>query len=338
MNGKMPMRKFSYLTVILLCIAAHLSHIDGRAQDRFHEPIISNASARPPLAAVMSTDCGVEMDDQWALTHLLLSPEIDLKAIISSHASSISFASATSAQKAAEVVSHVISVGASTKPPVMTGSGSPLKNSTTSQNNAAIEFLIRLSRGFSAEHPLTIFITGAATDVASAIIKDPSIVSRVSIVAMGFDSWPDGHDDFNVKNDPLAWQIILNSEVPVAIGSSSVARRGLRLTHAEAASLMHPHGPLGAYLYSILDDFMKKNPALPAQYVAPETWVVWDEIVVAYALGMARGNAVPRPKLQPDLMFSHPETDRRITWMTEIDTGRFWRDFTQKIDAHSPRK
>jgi purine nucleosidase len=338
MNGKMSLRIFSCFSVLLLCLGSHLSNTDGRAQERSHESAMSKASARAPLAAVISTDCGVEMDDQWALTHLLLSPEIDLKAIISSHASSIGFSSATSAQKAAEVVAHVIPAGAPSRPPVMRGSDSPLKNATLPQDNAAIEFLLKLSRSFSATRPLTIFVTGAATDIASAILKDPSIVNRVSIVAMGFDNWPDGRDDFNVKNDPLAWQVILDSEVPVVVGSGSVARRGLKLTRTEAAALMKPHGPVGEYLYSILDDFMKKNPAMLAQYVAPETWVVWDEIVVAYALGMARGNAVPRPKLHPDLTFSHPETGRRITWLTEIDTGRFWRDLTQKIDAHRSRK
>jgi hypothetical protein len=83
---------------------------------------------------------------------------------------------------------------------------------------------------------------------------------------------------------------------------------------------------------------MKKNAAIVVQWVAPETWVVWDEVVVAYALGMANGNEVPRPKLQTDLSFSHPQTSRRITWLTEIDTKRFWLDFTRKIDARDSRK
>ena len=58
----------------------------------------------PPLAVVLTTDCGVEMDDQWALAHLLLSHEIDLRAVVPTHASSIGFSSATSAKRAAEVI------------------------------------------------------------------------------------------------------------------------------------------------------------------------------------------------------------------------------------------
>ena len=56
---------------------------------------------------------------------------------------------------------------------------------------------------------------------------------------------------------------------------------------------------------------------------------------VAYALGMARGTEVPRPQLQLDLLFSHPETRERITWVTEIDTQRVWDDFTRKIERRN---
>ena len=276
------------------------------------------------------------MDDQWALAHVLLSQELDLRAVITVHASSVGLSSATSARKATEVLEHVLPAEASSRPPVVQGSDSPLEDAATPRENAGVDLLLELSRSFSASRRLVVFVTGAGTDVASAILRDPSIVDRVSVVAMGFDDWPAGGDGFNVKNDPLAWQIILNSDVPVVVGSSAVTKRGLRLTRAEAGALMRSHGPVGEYLYSLFDDWLKRQAPLVAELVAPETWVVWDEVVVAYALGMARGKEVPRPQLQPDLSFSHPETSRRITWLTDIDTERIWLDFTEKIDVRCP--
>ncbi len=296
------------------------------------EPAVSKA---PPLAAVLVTDCGVEVDDQWALTHLLLSPEIDLRAVVTTHASSIGFSSASSAKAAAEVVARALPAGAP-RPPVVQGADLPLQDATTPRKSAGLEELLRISRGFSSAHRLVVFVTGAATDLASAILQDPSIASRISVVAMGFDDWPGGRDGFNVKNDPAAWRVLLGSDVPLVVGSGAVTTRGLRLTRAEAKALMLPHGPVGQYLCSLLDDWLTKQASLVAQLVAPETWVIWDEVVVAYALGMARGNEVPRPALQADLSFSHPQTSRRITWLSEIDTDRFWRDLTKKIDAQGP--
>jgi inosine-uridine nucleoside N-ribohydrolase len=317
----------AFIRRLLLPVLSSLLLFDCEAAE-----LSARKPVKAPLAAVLSTDCGVEIDDQWALTHLLLSPEIDLQAVVTSHAASIGFSSTDSAAKAAEVIAHVLPLKSALRLPVIAGAASPLKSAAMPTGNAAVDCLIRISKGHSAENPLTIFLTGAGTDVASAILKDPSIVRRVSVIAMGFDDWPGGGDVFNVKNDPFAWQVILDSDVPVAVGSSALTSRSLRLTHKEAAALIRPHGPIGAYLYSILDDFMTKQPEMVARYVAPDTWVVWDEAVVAYALGMARVKDVPRPKLQPDLSFRHPQTGRRIKWLSEIDTARFWRDLTQKMD------
>jgi inosine-uridine nucleoside N-ribohydrolase len=220
----------------------------------------------------------------------------------------------------------------------MSGSDVPLHDATTPQENPGVDLLLRLSRNFSASRRLVVFITGAATDVASAILVDPTITKRVVVVAMGFNDWPGGGEEFNVKNDPLAWEVILNSDVPLVIGSAAVTKRGLRLTRAEAATLMRTHGPVGEYLDSLFDHWLEQHPDLVARVVAPATWVVWDEVVIAYALGMTSGNEVPRPQLKSSLSFSHPETSQRIMWLTQIDTERLWRDFTAKIDARDPSK
>ena len=39
-----------------------------------------------PIPVILTTDFGVEVDDQWALTHLVLSPRVDLRAVVTTHA------------------------------------------------------------------------------------------------------------------------------------------------------------------------------------------------------------------------------------------------------------
>ena len=216
--------------------------------------------------------------------HLLLSPEVDLRAVITTHASSIRLSSATSREKTAEVVQK-IAPARSASLPVVAGSSEPLRDAMTPRENAGVDLLLRVSRDFSQSRRLIVFTIGASTDVASAILKDPSISNRITVVAMGFGDWPEGGDFFNVKNDPFAWQVILNSDVPLVIGSGTVGKRDLKLTRAEAATLMRSHGPTGEYLYSLFDDWLTREPKLVAQVVAPEAWAIWDEIVVAYVLG-----------------------------------------------------
>src|SRR5438874_103672 len=77
-------------------------------------------------------------------------------------------------------------------------------------------------------------VVGAATDVASALLVEPTWAERVSIVAMGFEGWPAGGDPWNVKNDVKAWQVLLDSRAPIVVGDSTVTKRDLLMTPARA--------------------------------------------------------------------------------------------------------
>jgi inosine-uridine nucleoside N-ribohydrolase len=321
------LHKHSLLALVGLSVSLVLAACSDDAANTLGE---RNQTA---VAAVLTTDVGAEIDDQWAMAHLLMSPEIDLRAIVTTHASSIRLSSATTAEAAMQVLARVLADSPSARPPVQAGSALALSDSTTPRDNAGVDLLLDVSRDFSPSRRLVVFMMGAATDVASAMLKDPLLAERITVVAMGFNDWPAGGDVFNVVNDPLAWQVILDSDVPVVIGSAAVARQGLALTRSAAESLMSPHGELGEYLNSLFAGWLDVQAALVAQIVAPDTWVIWDEVVVAYALGMTRGEEVPRPRLQSDLSFAHEDTERRITWLTSIDTDKVWIDFTRKIDA-----
>jgi len=261
----------------------------------------------------------------------LLSRELQLRAIVTTHASSIQLSSATSARNAADVVSRV-DPAARARIPIVAGADAPLQDVSTPRHSNAVDALLRVSRDFSESRRLVVLSIGAGTDLASAILVDRSVTNRIRVVAMGFNDWPDGGDEFNIKNDPLAWRVILNSRVPLVVGSGNAARRSLRLTRTQAADLMRAHGAIGEYLYSLFDEWLTRNSALAAQIVAPGEWVVWDEVTVAYVLGLARGRDLPRPQLSAGFLFSHPRTDARITWIDRIDADGLWRDFARKID------
>ncbi|MBX6314550.1 MAG: hypothetical protein IRY99_16805, partial [Isosphaeraceae bacterium] len=52
-------------------------------------------------AVVVTTDCGASFDDQWALTHLALCPEFDLKGIVTTHAPNLPPPAAEASARAA---------------------------------------------------------------------------------------------------------------------------------------------------------------------------------------------------------------------------------------------
>jgi inosine-uridine nucleoside N-ribohydrolase len=221
-----------------------------------------------------------------------------------------------------------------THPPLFVGSSLPLTDTKTPRINAGVDFIVQSSKNFTKDNRLTVFIIGAATDVASAILEDPSIVDRIQVVAMGFDSWPKGGDEYNVANDIRAWQVIMQSDVPVVVGAGDVCRAHLGLTFDQARDLVSKQGPVGEWLWD-------QYQAWYFRYVKPlrkddfsKSDVIWDIITMAYTLRMTSQEVYSRPTLRDDASFDHPQTNKTITWITAVDEKRLWADFVAKLDIY----
>jgi inosine-uridine nucleoside N-ribohydrolase len=297
--------------------------------------ILSSAAAafaRTPV--ILSTDVGNEIDDQWAVAYMLANPQtFDVRAIISSHAPSLPDPSAhyTYLILRDEVENRL---GMAVHPPLFEGSSVALKDDKTPILNPGVEFIIDTSKQFSEGNRLTVLTIGAATDVASAILEDPTIVNRIRVVAMAFTSWPDGANEYNVANDVTAWQVILNSEVPVVIGSGNVCRADLSLGLDEARELVGNRGPIGEWLYAefAMWYFHEVKPLRVNDF--SKKWVIWDIITMAYMEGLTRQETYARPALSDAMQFEPGRKGESVTWITGVDSKRLWADFTAKLDAY----
>ena len=295
-----------------IVLAAVLAVASGKAPDR-----------RP---VVVVTDCGAAFDDEWALTHLALSPAIEVRGVVTTHAPNlVPPAAETSAQAARAWLDHL---PLTYRPRVVAGSSRPLPLDDVGDPrvapNPGVAFLIEQARGFDAGRRLDVVVLGAATDVAAALRFDPTLADRIAIVAMGFNGWPGGGDPWNVKNDPRAWQVVLASRVPVAIGDDAVCRRDLLMTPTRARRLLGVRGDL---LSTQLADWLNRNGKLAEAITgATDSSPIWDEVAVAYLLGLTRQETHPRPRVRDDLTFDHARPQGTITWITAIDADRLWAD------------
>lgn len=291
----------------------------------------SLSAAARGIPLILSTDVGNEIDDQWAVMYLLTNPQFDVLGMVSSHAPTLPDPSAHYTYRVLvdEVENHM---ALASHPPLFEGSSLPLADTHTPRGNAGVDFIIGASRAFSKDHRLDVLTIGAATDVASAILEDPGIADRIRVVAMGFNRWPDGGDEFNVANDPRAWQVILDSRVPVVIGCGDVCRAYLALTPDQAKRLVADHGPLGAWLWAEYQDWYYRNVKPLRQDDFSKPWIIWDIITAAYVEGLATGESKPRPSLGDNMVFEHPATSEQITWITSVDSKRLWADFVDRLD------
>jgi inosine-uridine nucleoside N-ribohydrolase len=197
----------------------------------------------------------------------------------------------------------------------------------------AVRFLVETSRRFTKEHRLTVLMIGAATDVASAILTDPTIVDRVRVVQMGFND-EKGGDEFNIANDVHAVQAILDSRVPLVIGPGKVCRANLSLSLDQARAMLANHGVIGDWLWEEFQAWYYRavKPFRVDDFSKP--WVIWDDITLAYVLGMTEQHTLPRPSMRDDMTFEQIKTDRTVTWITDVDEVRMWADFLSLIDNY----
>jgi inosine-uridine nucleoside N-ribohydrolase len=152
---------------------------------------------------------------------------------------------------------------------------------------------------------------------------------------MGFNSWPRGGDAWNIRNDPLAFKIILESSAPIAVGDTEVCSTHLNLDVETARRMLGGHGEVGNWLVELLQAFISKYDALTSRAVGPHQWVIWDDIVIADMLGFTETRVFPRPDLNTrDLTFVPHQSDKTIDWITEVDQRRIWADFVTKLDKH----
>ena len=288
------------------------------------------ADARIPV--VLSTDVGNEIDDQWAITYLLLQPRLEVLGVMSAHAPTISApAGQTSYRILVDVVENRL--GMSSHPPLIEGGSLPMENAKTPRTSPAVRFLVETSRRFTRDNRLTVLMIGAATDVASAILTDPTIVDRVRVVQMGF---PDekGGEEFNIANDVHAVQAILDSKVPLVIGPGNVCRASLSLSLDQARQMLATRGAIGAWLWEEYQAWYYRavKPLRVDDFSKP--WVIWDDIALAHVLGMTKQHTLPRPSMRDDMTFAQVNTDQTITWITDVDEERMWADFLSLVDAY----
>jgi len=283
------------------------------------------ADRRP---VVVTTDCGCEVDDQWALAHLAVSPEIELRGVVTTHAPTLKSPASESSRREAQSIVDRARPGV----PVVAGWDRPLDRVDRPAEGAGVRFLLDAAREFGPDRRLTVLLLGAATDVAGALKTDPTWADRVELVAMAFDGWPAGGDAWNVKNDPVAWRAVLESAAPLTIGDAAVCKQALILRPESARRYLGGRGPLGDHLIGLLDRWLEAEPELANTVTGDRrAWPIWDEVTVAVLLGRATLEDRPRPRLRDDLAFEHRPTEARVRWVTAVDAEAHWADLAAKL-------
>jgi len=180
------------------------------------------------LNMVLDTDTYNEVDDQFALAYALLSKErLNVEAVYAApFLNDRSKTPKRGMELSYDEMQRILSKMGENKVEVFKGSESFLTAPNTPVDSPAARDLVQRAHAHSEDDPLYVVAIGAITNIASAILMDPSIISKIVLIWLaGNPLYWDSTREFNLSQDIYSSRLIFDCGVPLihipAMGVSS---------------------------------------------------------------------------------------------------------------------
>lgn len=303
-----------------------------------------NKPMKKIIDVVLDTDTFNEIDDQYALAYLLNSDEkLNTIAI---HAAPFFNHKVRSPEegmlKSYQEILKVLDLmdRNELQSIVYKGSNRTLSNESDSVPSEAVDNLIKLSQAYSKENPLYVVAVAGLTNIASALLKDPTLVNRMVLVWLGghsydwsvdpsFDLW-EGYpnEEFNLMQDIYAAKVVFNSNVMMVHVPCMGVVSGFTTTGPELEYWLKGKNKLCDYLVEVTE----KEAVVDNE---GDTWSreIWDVAAVAWLLD---GNFMwdrytMKPAIQNDGAYSHDQNGDLIKYVYYIDRDNLFSDLFRKL-------
>ena len=285
--------------------------------------------------AVLDTDTYNEIDDQYALSYLFCCGEkIQVKAVYAAPFSNQKSSGPMDGMEKsyAEILRLLPLLGRGDfNSKVYRGSGAYLPNETTPVISDAASHLASLAASYTPEQPLYVIAIGAITNVASALLLDPSIRERIVIIWLGghAHNWP--HNiEFNCLQDVAAARVVFGSGAALVqlpcMGVVSVCRT----VRGELEEFLRGKNALCDYLA----DITEREGKLHSPH---ETWsrVIWDVTAVGWLAGRSfmKDYLTPAPLPGYDHRYSFDPTRHLMRYVYEVDRDALFEDVFGRLGA-----
>ncbi|MFT3957137.1 MAG: nucleoside hydrolase [Piscinibacter sp.] len=276
------------------------------------------APPRGPVRVVIDTDAANEIDDAFALAWALRVPQrLRVEGV---YAAPWSFAHRRAEMKLQqhrqfdppgigmersleEIHAVFTALGMAEGGRVRRGSTRYLRSLDAPEPSEASAHLIATAMAMPADEPLYVVAIGCATNIANALLIEPAIAERIVVVwTSGYPSHaPQVNDSFNLEQDLLASQWLLDSGVPHVYLPGFQVGAQLRLSLPEMERWVQGRGAIGAHLF----DLYTHNPLWPLLGIdsfEAHSWVIWDIINIAWLVEPAwvPSSIVRTPRLGVD--------------------------------------
>lgn len=265
---------------------------------------------------ILDTDTYNEVDDQYALACCYLSPKIQLAAV---HAApfhnerSDSFADGM--EKSYLEIHRILKL---TDPdyttPVFRGSTERITDTGALVESPACDNLINTVH--ESDETVYVLAIGAITNVASALLKDPSIKENMVVIWLGAHQldFPDIFE-FNLRQDHRAAQYLINSGVPLLLCPAYYVTSDLQ-ADIETVRSLRGFNPLCDYLSQITEECY-------VQEGKPENWtrIIWDIAAPSILVcpECAEVEIIPAPVFADNRKYAFDSTRHPIILLKKLD-------------------
>lgn len=279
------------------------------------------------IRVIVDSDAKNEADDQYAITHFLLSPTMDIKAVTAVHFEGKA-GTGDSMERSFAEIEKLLELMEIDDVPALRGQ----KGAGDRALSGAARFIIEEARK-DDPRPLYVAVLGAATNLAAALRAAPDIGAKLTAVWNGGGPYPAGRPEFNVMQDPEADRTLLESSAQIWQIPQNVYA-SFEVTLSELAANVRPCGKIGAYLFSQLteDNLKEFDPHFLLR--AGENWTLGDNAAVAALLmSRFRGNWARRqaPWLREDLTYGDDPGGKPIRVCTALDVRMALADLYAKL-------
>ena len=282
---------------------------------------------------VLDTDAYNEIDDQYAISYMLKNPEkLNVKAIYAApFFNPNSTSPADGMLKSYDEIKKIIKLAgrADLESVVFKGSDRYLPDEATPVASDACAHLVSLAKNYSPENPLYVAAIGAITNVASALITDPSIAENIVIVWLGGHCLEMGAGEFNMKQDIAGARVVYKSGAPFVQQPCNGVVSEFRLSGAEIDAFLVGKNELCDYLAEHTKDAVKKH------WGTPWTRVIWDVTTVAWLLNdddrFMNSRIIGRNIPNYDKQYNYMPDSLPMTYVYQIKRDALMRDLIDKL-------
>jgi inosine-uridine nucleoside N-ribohydrolase len=269
---------------------------------------------------VLDCDTANEVDDQFAIAYALGLPvgTLDVRGVISVHNTTAHGPGSRDMYQ--EEAERVVALCASDVP-CIPGAQRPMESREEPVPSAGLEFLVEQAR----HGPLTVIVTGPATDVSSLFLAAPESRENVRVVWLGgfgnqasYRVWQNRMGELNGRADISAWRTLLKEPVDLLHIPTWPAPAKILVDPASFGEELRALGrPIASYLAGILQP-------LAAEYEYRSGKELWDLACVAAVADPGSITSEPLAVPTLDVAGAHDFTQpgREVDVVLDLDERR----------------